>query len=61
MNPISFISANFMARELGYNQTEGWIQGDIATQTFFTISAKSSCPIILYSTFEPLALMDWAE
>ncbi len=35
MNPISFISANFVARELDYNMTEGWMQGDTATQEFF--------------------------
>ena len=36
MNTISFISANFVARELGYNMTEGWMQGDTATQAFFS-------------------------
>ncbi len=35
MNTISFISANFVARELGYNMTEGWMQGDTATQAYF--------------------------
>jgi L-ribulose-5-phosphate 3-epimerase len=35
MNIISFISANFVARELGYNMTEGWVQGDTATEAFF--------------------------
>lgn len=35
MNPISFISANFVARELGYHMTEGWMQGDTATQNHF--------------------------
>jgi L-ribulose-5-phosphate 3-epimerase len=35
MNTISFISANFVARELGYHMTEGWMQGDGATQDFF--------------------------
>jgi L-ribulose-5-phosphate 3-epimerase len=35
MNTISFISANFVARELGYNMTEGWMQGDTAAQAFF--------------------------
>jgi L-ribulose-5-phosphate 3-epimerase len=32
VNTISFISANFVARELGYQMTEGWMQGDTATQ-----------------------------
>ncbi len=34
-NPISFISANFVARELNYNMSEGWMQGDTATQNFY--------------------------
>ncbi len=36
MNAISFISANFVARELNYNMSEGWMQGDGATQAFFS-------------------------
>lgn len=35
MNTISFITANFVARELGYTMTEGWMQGDGATQAHF--------------------------
>ncbi len=35
MNTISFITANFVAREIGYNMTEGWMQGDTATQDAF--------------------------
>jgi L-ribulose-5-phosphate 3-epimerase len=35
MNTISFMSANFVARELGYHMTEGWMQGDGATQAYF--------------------------
>ena len=35
MNTISFITANFVARELGYHMTEGWMQGDGATQAHF--------------------------
>jgi sugar phosphate isomerase/epimerase len=32
MNPvISFTTANFVARELGYRMTEGWMQGETAT------------------------------
>ncbi|HZG68300.1 MAG TPA: TIM barrel protein [Herpetosiphonaceae bacterium] len=32
---ISFITANFVARQLGYNMTGGWGQGDRATNDFF--------------------------
>ena len=32
---ISFMSANFVARQLGYNMTEGWMQGDTATNDYF--------------------------
>lgn len=32
---ISFISANFVARQLGYHMTEGWMQGDNATNDYF--------------------------
>lgn len=35
MNTISFITANYVARELGYNMTEGWMQGDTSTQEAF--------------------------
>lgn len=35
MNTISFITANYVARELGYNMTRGWGQGDKATQEYF--------------------------
>ncbi|HWQ13442.1 MAG TPA: sugar phosphate isomerase/epimerase family protein [Roseiflexaceae bacterium] len=28
MNTISFITANYVARETGFNVTEGWMQGD---------------------------------
>jgi sugar phosphate isomerase/epimerase len=35
MNTISFMSANFVARELGYHMTEGWGQGDRATNAYF--------------------------
>lgn len=33
--PVSFMSANFVARQLDYNMTEGWMQGDEATQAWF--------------------------
>ncbi len=35
MNTISFMSANFVARQVGYNMTEGWGQGDTATNDYF--------------------------
>ncbi|MDA9764109.1 sugar phosphate isomerase/epimerase [Opitutales bacterium] len=35
MNKISFITANFVARELGYELTEGWHQGNNATNDYF--------------------------
>ncbi len=34
-NPISFMSANYVARELGYQMTRGWGQGDAATNAYF--------------------------
>ena len=27
MNTISFMTANYVARQIGYNMTEGWMQG----------------------------------
>ena len=35
MNILSFMSANFVARELGYGMTQGWMQGDATTQAFY--------------------------
>ncbi len=35
MNTISFMSANFVARQVGYHMTEGWMQGQNATEEFF--------------------------
>lgn len=35
MPPLSFMSANFVARQLGYSMTEGWMQGDRATNAWF--------------------------
>jgi L-ribulose-5-phosphate 3-epimerase len=35
MNTISFITANFVAREVGYQLTEGWHQGNNATNDYF--------------------------
>ena len=44
MNIISFNSANFVAREINYSMTEGWMQGDAATQAWYrpadTFSAR---------------------
>ena len=34
-NSIAFITANYVARELGYNMTGGWGQGDHATNKHF--------------------------
>ena len=36
MSTISFMSANFVAREIGYHMSEGWGQGDKATQAWFS-------------------------
>jgi len=35
MNLVSFMSANFVARQLNYHMTEGWGQGDRATNDYF--------------------------
>jgi sugar phosphate isomerase/epimerase len=35
MNTVSFITANFVARELDYHMTGGWMEGDAATQAAF--------------------------
>ena len=35
MNSIAFISANYVARPLGYRMTRGWMQGDTATNDLF--------------------------
>ncbi|MFN8441007.1 MAG: sugar phosphate isomerase/epimerase [Caldilineaceae bacterium] len=35
MKPISFMSANFVARQVNYHMTEGWMQGDRATNDYF--------------------------
>ena len=36
MNPISFITANYVAREIGFEMTEGWMQGDNAVNATFS-------------------------
>lgn len=35
MNTISFMTANYVARQVGYNMTGGWGQGDTATNDYF--------------------------
>lgn len=35
MNTISFMTANYVARHVGYHMTEGWAQGQNATQAHF--------------------------
>src|SRR5204862_4400360 len=35
VNTISFMSANFVARQVGYHMTEGWAQGERATNEYF--------------------------
>jgi L-ribulose-5-phosphate 3-epimerase len=35
MNTISFMGANYVARQLGYNMTGGWGQGERATNEYF--------------------------
>ena len=35
MNTVSFMSANYVARQLDYNMTKGWMEGDDATNAWF--------------------------
>jgi L-ribulose-5-phosphate 3-epimerase len=35
MNTISFMTANYVARHVGWNMTEGWMQGQNATREWF--------------------------
>ena len=35
MTQISFMTANYVARQLDYNMTEGWMQGDDAVNAYF--------------------------
>jgi L-ribulose-5-phosphate 3-epimerase len=35
MNPVSFMTANFVARQLGYNMTGGWGEGEKSVMTYF--------------------------
>jgi len=35
MITISFMTANYVARQIGYNMTEGWMQGQNATDAYF--------------------------
>jgi len=36
MNPLSFITANYVAREVGYHMRGGWGQGETAANAFFS-------------------------
>lgn len=35
MNTVSFMTANYVARQIGYNMTQGWMEGDNATNAWF--------------------------
>lgn len=35
MNTLSFMTANYVARQIGYNTTKGWMEGDDATNAYF--------------------------
>lgn len=35
MNTISFMTANYVARQLDYHMTQGWMEGDDATNAYF--------------------------
>jgi sugar phosphate isomerase/epimerase len=35
MNTISFMTANFVARQIGYHMTAGWMQGEDSTNAYF--------------------------
>jgi sugar phosphate isomerase/epimerase len=35
MNPVAFITANYVARPLGYRMTRGWAEGDTATNDLY--------------------------
>jgi L-ribulose-5-phosphate 3-epimerase len=35
MNTISFMTANYVARQVGYHMTDGWMQGDSSTRAHF--------------------------
>jgi sugar phosphate isomerase/epimerase len=35
MNTLSFMTANYVARQIGYNMTQGWMEGDDATNAYF--------------------------
>jgi L-ribulose-5-phosphate 3-epimerase len=36
MNPVSFMTANYVARQVGYHMTQGWGQGQDAVTAFFS-------------------------
>lgn len=35
MNTLSFMTANYVARQIGYHMTKGWMEGDDATNAYF--------------------------
>ena len=35
MNTLAFMTANYVARNVAYHMTEGWMQGEEATQAYF--------------------------
>lgn len=35
MNTLSFMTANYVARQINYNMTQGWMEGDNATNAYF--------------------------
>lgn len=35
MNTLSFMTANYVARQVGYHMTEGWMQGDRSSNEYF--------------------------
>lgn len=35
MNTISFMTANYVARQIDYHMTKGWMDGDDATNAYF--------------------------
>ena len=35
MNTLAFMTANYVARQLDYHMTQGWMEGDDATNAYF--------------------------
>ncbi len=42
MNPLSYLTANLVARPVGYHMTQGWMQGDDATHDLFRPAERFS-------------------